>query len=125
MEPVFTKEAPVPAGHYAQGIVHGGLVYVSGQLPIDPATGEKILGPVEAQARRAFGNLQAVLEAAGSRKELVLRTTVYVPDVGLWPAVNAVYAEFFGDHRPARTVVPTSALHYGFLVEVDAVAAVE
>jgi 2-iminobutanoate/2-iminopropanoate deaminase len=123
METVATPNAPKPAGHYAQGVVHGGLVYVSGQLPVDPVTGEKRLGPVEEQARQALANLGAVLEAAGSSRGRVLKTTVYVSDIGLWPRVNAVYAEFFGEHRPARAVVPTRELHYGFLVEIEAIAA--
>jgi 2-iminobutanoate/2-iminopropanoate deaminase len=125
MNPVSTPQAPAPAGHYSQGMVHGGLVYVSGQLPIVPGSGEKVLGPIGEQARRALLNLEAVLAAAGSRKDLVLKTTVYVADISLWPAVNAAYAEFFGSHRPARAVVPTRELHYGFLVEIEAVAVVE
>jgi len=124
MKSVSTPGAPKPAGHYAQGMVHGDLVYVSGQLPIDPASGEKVTGPVEEQVLRTLKNVEAVLEAAGSRKDLVIKATVYVSDVALWPRVNAVYAEFFGDHRPARAVVPTRDLHYGLLVEVEVVAAV-
>ena len=121
---VSTPNAPPPAGHYAQAIVHGGLVYVSGQLPVDPATGEKRLGPIEEQATQALRNVAAILEAAGSGLGHVLKTTVYVSDIALWGRVNAVYAAFFGDHRPARAVVPTRELHYGFQVEIEAVAAV-
>ena len=121
---ITTPAAPLPAGHYSQAIVHGGLVYVAGQLPIDPETRRPLAdAEVEAQTERALRNLQAVLEAAGSRLDLVLRVTVYVADVALWPRVNAAYAAFFGAHRPARTVVPTGLLHHGLLVEVDAVAA--
>lgn len=125
MEFVFTEKAPKPAGHYSQGVVHGGLVYVSGQLAIDPATGEKKLGSIEEQTGQALKNVAAVLEAAGSGIDRVLKTTVYVSDIALWPRVNAVYAEFFGDHKPARAVVPTRELHFGFQVEVEAVAAAE
>ena len=123
MQKVHTTNAPAPAGHYTQGIVHGDLVFVSGQLPIDPATGEKKLGSVEEQTLQTLQNVNAVLEAAGSGRDLVLKTTVYVSDITLWSRVNAVYAEFFGDHKPARAVVPTRDLHYGFLVEIEAVAA--
>ena len=123
MKTVQTPNAPRPAGHYAQAIVHDGLVYVSGQLPIDPRTGERCTGPVEEQAERALQNVAAILEAAGSRLDLVLKTTVYVSDISLWGRVNAVYAAFFGEHRPARAVVPTRELHYGLLVEIEAVAA--
>jgi 2-iminobutanoate/2-iminopropanoate deaminase len=123
MQEIKTESAPQPAGHYAQAIVHQGLVYVSGQLPIDPQTGAKCLGPVEEQTQRALQNILAILEAAGSSREWVLKTTVYVSDVGLWDRVNAVYAAFFGPHRPARAVVPTRELHHGFLVEIEAIAA--
>lgn len=123
MQNVLTDRAPVPAGHYAQAIVHGGLVYVSGQLPIVPGSAEKRPGPIEAEARQVLANLDAVLAAAGSGRGRVLRTTVYIADIGLWDRFNAVYAEFFGDHRPARTVVSTGPLHFGFSVELDAVAA--
>jgi 2-iminobutanoate/2-iminopropanoate deaminase len=122
--PVSTPAAPRPAGHYSQAIVHGGLVFVAGQLPIDPATGRPLTGePVEAQTEQALRNLRAILEAAGSDFDHVLRVTVYVADVSLWGRVNAAYAACFGAHRPARTVVPTGELHHGVLVEIDAIAA--
>jgi 2-iminobutanoate/2-iminopropanoate deaminase len=120
---VLTPDAPAPGGHYSQAVVYNGLVFVAGQLSIDPATGEKLLGSVEEQTERALANLRAILEAAGSGLDRVLKTTVYVADIEDWPAVNAVYARVFGDHRPARAVVPTGPLHYGFLVEIEAVAA--
>ena len=123
MRYVSTDKAPAPAGHYSQGVVHGGVVYVSGMLPVDPATGEKRLGDIEAQAELALANMEAVLLAAGSSRERVLSVTVYVSDIALWSRVNAVYAAFFGEHRPARAVVPTRELHFGFQVEIAAVAA--
>ena len=122
MREISTDQAPPPAGHYAQAIVHDGLVYVSGQLAVDPQTGEKRLGDIEAQTRQALANVAAILRAAGSDVDRVLKTTVYVADIALWGRVNAVYAAFFSDHRPARAVVPTRELHYGFLVEIEAVA---
>lgn len=105
-------------------MVHGGLVYVSGQLAVNPETGERRLGSIEEQTQQALENVAAILEAAGSDVEHVLKTTVYVADISLWDRVNEVYAAFFGHHRPARAVVPTKELHYGFLVEIAAVAAV-
>jgi 2-iminobutanoate/2-iminopropanoate deaminase len=120
---VSTPNAPQPAGHYAQAIVHDGLVFVSGQLPVDPATGERRTGSIEEQAEQALANVRAILEAAGTDTEHVLKTTVYVSDIALWGRVNAVYSAFFGDHRPARAVVPTRELHYGFQVEIEAIAA--
>ena len=124
MTVVSTPNAPQPAGHYSQAIVHQGLVYVSGQLPIDPSTGEKKIGAIEVQADQAFSNVESILVAAGSSKEQVLKATVYVSDIELWSRVNEVYARFFGDHRPARAVVPTRDLHFGFQIEVEVIAAV-
>ena len=125
MKIIETPNAPLPAGHYSQGIVHDGLVFVSGQLPIDPETGEKVTGSVEEETDRVLKNVAAVLEAAGSGLHRVIKTTVYVSDITLWDRVNRVYAHHFGDHRPARAVVPTKALHFGFHVEIEAVGVVE
>jgi 2-iminobutanoate/2-iminopropanoate deaminase len=122
---IRTPDAPQPAGHYAQAIVHDGLIYVSGQLPIEPMTGQRRLGSIEEQTEQALKNLSAILVAAGSDMAHVLKTTVYVSDIALWDRVNAVYARFFGDHRPARAVVPTRNLHFGFQIEIEAVAAVK
>ncbi len=124
MKTITTDNAPKAGGHYSQGIVHGGLVYVSGQLPIDPVTGEKKLGTIEEQTEQTLRNLEAVLVAANSGLERVLKTTVYIADIELWGRVNTVYARVFGDHKPARAVVPTKTLHHGFLIEIEAVATV-
>ena len=124
MHEISTPNAPAPAGHYAQAIVHEGVVYVAGQLPIDPRTGEKRVGSIEEQAERALSNVRAILEAAGSGLDRVLKTTVYISDISLWSRVNAVYARVFGGHRPARAVVPTRELHYGFQIEIEVIAAV-
>ena len=123
IEQVLTHNAPQPAGHYSQAAVHNGIVYVAGQLPIDPQTGERRVGSIEEQTEQALMNLFEILKAAGSDIDHVLKTTVYVSDIELWSRVNAVYAKMFGDHRPARAVVPTRDLHFGFQVEIEAVAA--
>ncbi|MBN2430621.1 MAG: RidA family protein [Acidobacteria bacterium] len=120
---VESPDAPRPAGHYAQAVIHGDLVYVAGQLPIRPHTGERCTGDIEEQTAQVLRNLAAVLAAAGSGLERVLKTTVYITDIGLWDRVNRVYSRVFGDHRPARAVVPVPELHHGFLVEIEAVAA--
>ena len=125
MKSVKTDKAPIPGGHYSQAIVHNGLVYVSGQLPVDPKTGEKVTGAIEEQTRLVLQNLSAILEASGSSLSQVLKVTVYISDISLWGQVNEVYADVFGDHRPARAIVPTRDLHFGFKIEVDAVAAVD
>jgi len=127
---VRTDRAPVPAGHYSQAVVHNGLVFVSGQLPLVAGTGTAIAGqggapaPIEAQTRQTLTNLSAVLQAAGSSLDRVLKVTVFVSDVALWPAVNGVYAEVFGDHKPARSVVPSGRLRHGCDIEIEAIAAV-
>lgn len=123
MQPIQTDLAPRPAGHYSQAIVHGGLVFASGQVSIDPATGEKVLGPIEVQTERTLRNLEAVLQAAGSSLDKVIKVTVFIPDIALWGAVNEVYGRVFEDHRPARSVVPIRDLAHGYLIEIEAVAA--
>jgi 2-iminobutanoate/2-iminopropanoate deaminase len=125
MKAISTDAAPLARGHYSQAIVHGGLVYVAGQLPIDPREPERRLADFESQARQVIANVIAIVEAAGSTREHILRSTVYIADVAHWPAFNAVYAEMLGGHKPARTVVPVAQLHYGYLVEMDAIAAVK
>ena len=123
MKTISTDRAPAARGHYSQAVVHEGTVYVAGQLPIVPGEPERRLSSFDEQARRVIDNVFAILDAAGSAPGLVLRTTVYIADVAHWPAFNAIYAEKFGGHRPARTVVPVAGLHYGYLVEMDAIAA--
>lgn len=114
---------PMPKGHYSAAVVHGGLVYVAGQLPADPGGRDMTKESVEEQARQALANVATILEASGSSLGRILRATVYIADVALWPRLNVAYAEVMGDHRPARTVVPVPALHYGYLVEIDVIAA--
>ncbi len=120
---VLPPNAPTPAGHYSQAIIHHGLVYVAGQLPIDPATGEKKLGSIEEQTEQTLSNIRAILQAAGSDLDRVLKMTIYISDITLWGKVNEVYARVMGGHRPARAVVPVKDLHYGFQIEIEAIAA--
>ena len=124
MKTISTLGAPTARGHYSQAIVHDGIVYVAGQLPIVPGAPDRQLEGFEEQARQVIDNVAAILEEAGSSMDHVLKATVYIADVSHWPAFNAIYAEKFGGHKPARTVVPVSGLHYGYLVEMDAIAAV-
>jgi 2-iminobutanoate/2-iminopropanoate deaminase len=120
---VHTQDAPAPGGHYSQAVVYNGLVFVAGQLAIDPRTGEKMLGSIEEQTEQALKNVSGILKAADSDLSRVLKMTVYISDIDLWGRVNEVYARVLGEHRPARAVIPTGALHYGFLIEIEAVAA--
>lgn len=111
-----------PGGHYSHAAIGAGLVFVAGQLPIAP-DGRKLGDqPFETQARQVLANLQAALEGAGSGREQLLQVRVYLTDIAHWPAFNALYAQWLGSHRPARAVVPVPALHFGLLLEVEAVA---
>ncbi|WDF71780.1 RidA family protein [Novosphingobium sp. KACC 22771] len=122
LTPILTDQAPAPAGHYAQAIRAGDMLYVSGQLPIraDKAPLEDM--SFAAQARQAIANMLAIVEAAGGNPADLCRVTAYIVGVENWPEFNRVYAEMLGEARPARTVVPVPELHYGYLVEIDAVA---
>ena len=122
METVSTEKAPVPAGHYSQAVAEGNFVFVSGQLPIEPRFGIKRDATIEEQTALALTNLKHVLEAAGSDMDHVVKVTICVSDIRLWDRVNKVYSEMMGVHRPARSVIPTGELHYGCLVEIDAIA---
>ena len=122
---INTPNAPKAAGHYSQATVYNGLVFVAGQLSIDPATGAHKFGSIEEQTEQALNNVHAILLAAGSDWDRVLKMTVYVADINLWEAVNKVYARILGEHRPARAVIPVGPLHYEFLIEIDAVAATD
>lgn len=124
MEAVATKDAPAPAGHYAQGIVHGGLVYVAGQLGKDPARPDAGPGTLEEQAERALRNVEAVLLAGDSDLAHVLQLTVYVSDASFWGRVNDVCARVLGEHRPARAIVPVNEFRGGWQVEIAAIGAV-
>ena len=123
MKKIITTEAPVPAGHYSQAIVYNGLVFVAGQLPLDPLTGKMVEGGIEEQVRQTIENVRAILIAANSDLDRVLKSTIYIPDSSYWPDVNRVYAEIFEDHKPARAVIPCGELHYGALIEMEVVAA--
>ncbi len=114
---------PAPRGHYAPAVVANGLVFVSGQLPVDqPAGTPRADLTVREQALLALRNMEAVLKAAGTSKDRVTKVTVFVSDAAAWDDVNTAYAEFFGAHKPARSVVPSGALHFGVKVEVEAIA---
>lgn len=113
-----------PGGHYSHAIVANGMVYVSGQLPVTAAGDKLVDASFEDQARQVLANVQAILEACGSSVEDLVQVRVYVDGIENWPAFNAVYAAWAGEARPARAVVPVTALHYGLKVEVEAIALV-
>ncbi len=125
MKEIRTDAAPAPVGPYSQALAHDGLLFLSGQIPLDPATGALVDGEIEAQTRQVLANLSAVLEAAGSSLRRVLRTTVYLVDLSLFPRVNAVYAKHFSTPpSPARVTVQAAALPMGAQVEIDAIASI-
>ncbi len=123
MKAVQTAQAPAAIGPYSQAIVHGGVVYCSGQIALDPVTGVLLEGDVQAEARLVLKNLSAVLEAAGSGLDRALKVTVFLKDLGDFAAVNEVYAEAFGAHRPARACVQAAKLPRDVRVEIDCIAA--
>ena len=123
MKAIATDKAPKAAGPYSQVIVHDGLVYVSGQIPVDPSTGA-IPDGMAAQAEQALKNLSAVLEAAGSSTGKALKVTVFISDMSQFAAVNEVYARYFAEPYPARTCVESPHLPKGVMIEIDAIGIV-
>ena len=122
IQSVETDQAPPPGGHYSQALIANGFVFVSGQLPIKPGRGHEIPPGIEAQTRQALSNVDAILRAANSGLDRVVSVTVYVTDISNWPEINRVYADVLGQHRPARVVAVSPQLHYGSLVEIQAIA---
>lgn len=122
MERIATKDAPAAIGPYSQAIKANGVLYTSGQIALDPASGNLVTGSFDVQARRVFENLKAVLREGGSDFSRVVKATVYLTDLGNFQALNAIYAEYFGDHKPARTTIGVKELPKGGLVEIDLVA---
>ncbi|GAB4541716.1 MAG: RidA family protein [Anaerolineales bacterium] len=119
---IQTEKAPKAIGPYSQAVVANGMAYTAGQIGLLPATGELVEGGVEEQARQVLKNLSAVLEAAGSSLSKVMKTTVFLKDMGDFAKVNAVYAEFFNENPPARSAVAVASLPKGAAIEIEAVA---
>jgi 2-iminobutanoate/2-iminopropanoate deaminase len=119
---VATKDAPQPIGPYSQAIKAGGFVFASGQIALDPATGKLIEGDIKAQTERVLKNLSAVLAAAGSSMDRVVRTTVFLKSISDFPAMNEVYGQFFKNEPPSRSTVQVAALPKDALIEIDVVA---
>ena len=124
MKEIATKQAPAARGPYSQAIEANGFVYLSGQLPIDPATGQFPEGGIKEQTRQSLTNVKAILEEAGTCMANVVKTTVFMADMGDFADMNSVYAEFFAEPFPARSAVAVKTLPKGALVEIEVIAEV-
>lgn len=122
MKIIATDQAPAAIGPYSQAVQAGGFVFCSGQIPLDPVTGDMVSGDIRQETRRVMENLRGVLQAAGCDFGCVVRTTIYLTDMADFPAVNEVYGGYFADQKPARATVAVAALPKGARVEIDAVA---
>jgi 2-iminobutanoate/2-iminopropanoate deaminase len=125
MQKIKLPNVPEPKGHYSPAVKSNGLIFVSGQLPMNHATGEAETGAIELQTELALRNVETILIAAGSDLNHVLQMTIYISDIELWGKVNEVYARIFGEHKPARAIVPVKDLHFDTKIEVQAIAAVK
>ena len=123
-ETVSTDKAPKAIGPYTQAVVHNGIAYLSGQIPLDPATNQLVEGDIAVQTERALQNLKAVLEACGASMESVLKTTVFLKDMGDFPRMNEVYGRYFAEKPPARSTVQAARLPRDVSVEIDAIASI-
>lgn len=125
MKKIKLPNAPEPKGHYSPAVVHNGLIFVSGQLPMNLETQEIENGSIEAQTELALRNIERILLAAGSDLNNILQITIYISDIELWGKVNEVYARILGEHKPARAIVPVKDLHFDTKIEIQAIAAVK
>lgn len=121
---ISTAKGPAAIGPYSQAIVTGGLLFVSGQIPLDPATGEMVEGGIEAQTHRVLDNLKAIVEAAGTSLARAVKTTVYIADIDDFGKVNEIYGGYFTENPPTRVCVEVSNLPKGALIEIDLIAEV-
>jgi 2-iminobutanoate/2-iminopropanoate deaminase len=125
MKKIQTDKAPNPAGHYTQAIEASGFIFVSGQLGINASHPDDPVGSIEEQTHQVLQNVRAILNAAGTDLNHVVKSTVYISDIALWGTVNTIYSSYFSDHRPARAIVPTRDLHHGYQIEMEVIAVKE
>lgn len=123
LQPITTENAPAAIGPYSQAIRFGNMLFCSGQIPLDPLTGEVVAGDISAQTERVMANIAAVLAAAGSGFEDVIKTTVFLVDMADFAAMNGIYARYFENHKPARSTVAVKSLPRGVQVEIEVLAA--
>ncbi|MEY8560585.1 RidA family protein [Jeotgalicoccus halotolerans] len=125
MRAIHTKYSRNSKGHYVPGMIHNDTLYISGQLSLDLDSGEIVEGGIAAETKRALENMEMVLKEADLTKKDIVMVRLYTSDVDNWDIINEEYSNYFGDHKPARAVVPTRELHYGCLIEIEAVAAIK
>lgn len=121
MKIINTPDMPKSNGHYSTVIEHNGILYISGQLPLDPVTRKKP-DTFQKEVEIVFKKLELILNESGSAKNKVLQMRIFLTNIELWPEINDLYADFFGDHKPTRIVVPSPPLHYGCSLEIEATA---
>ncbi|MEP0357061.1 MAG: RidA family protein [Paraglaciecola sp.] len=121
---ISTPNASPAGGHYSQAVIHNGNIYVSGQLGFTPGTNRKETNDVKEETYNCLENLRLILQASGAKISDLVKVTIYISDVEYWPTVNSVYADFLGQHKPARAIVPCKILHHDFNVEIEAIAAI-
>lgn len=121
MKIVQSENMPIANGHYSQCIEHNGLLYISGQLPIEPLT-KIIPDGIAEQTKLVLKKIELIVNEAGSSINQIMQMRIYISDIELWDAVNNIYSDFFGQHKPVRCIVPTGKLHYDCLIEVEAIA---
>jgi len=119
---INTYEAPLPAGHYSQAIVAGNMIFVSGQIPVAPLTGDKITGSISDQTRQTLQNVLNIVKASGGDLTTIVKTTIFITDINNWEEINRVYADFFGSIQPARSIIQVSNLYQGAKIEIEAIA---
>lgn len=125
MRAIHTKYSRNSKGHYVPGMIHNDTLYISGQLSLDLETGEIVEGGIAAETKRALENMEMVLTEADLTKKDIVMVRLYTSDVDNWDIINEEYSNYFGEHKPARAVVPTRELHYGCLIEIEAFAAIK
>ncbi len=125
MQPILSKNAPAPVGPYSQAVRHGGFLFLSGQIPLDPETGKLVEDSIETQTQQVLANLLAVLREGGADWSQVIRVSVYLTDIAEFARFNEVYAAALGAARPARSTIQVAALPLGARIEIDAIAALE
>jgi len=124
LKSIFPLEMQKPKGHYSPAVIHNGLIFVSGQLPLD-ANGEAMLGSIEEQTTQCMKNIETILKACNSDLNHILKTNVFIADIANWAKFNETYSKIMGDHRPARVVVPCGTLNRGCGIEIDCIAVVK